>query len=167
MHGGNFQLKQHIFPLTDIKPNLYIPLPIIGSIYPIARSVFGTPQDLSHPNYQNMINQVTDAVKSHPHVVFVAGHDHGLQMIRDSNYNYIVSGGGSKTNRVSKGKNSLYAEQERGFAVMEVSTNKNVTVSFYTVTDSVRNSFSTTLLNFSSIPEPTGDSANVRLTLLM
>jgi hypothetical protein len=53
----------------------------------------------------------------------------------------------------------LYAEQARGFAVMEVSTNKNVTVSFYTVTDSVRNSFGTTLLNFSSVPEPTGDSA--------
>ena len=159
VHGGNFQLKQHIFPFTDINPKLWIPLPIIGSIYPIARSVFGTPQDLSHPNYQNMINQVTDAVKSHPHVVFVAGHDHGLQLIRDSSYNYIVSGGGSKTNRVSKGKNSLYAASERGFAVMEVSTNKNVTVSFYTVTDSVRNSFGTTLLNFSSVPELTGDSA--------
>ena len=159
VHGGNFQVKHHIFPLTDINPKLWIPLPIIGSIYPIARSVFGTPQDLSHPNYQNMINKVTDAVRSNPHVVFVAGHDHGLQLIRDSSYNYIVSGGGSKTNRVSKGKHSLYAEQERGFAVMEVSTNKNVTVSFYTVTDSVRNRFGTTLLNFSSVPEPTGDSA--------
>ena len=159
VHGGFFQLKHHIFPLTDIKKTLYIPLPVIGSIYPIARSVFGTPQDLSHPNYENMINLVTNAVKSHPHPVFVAGHDHGLQMIQDSNFNYIVSGGGCKINRVSKGKNSLYAESLRGFAVMEVSTNKNVTVAFYTVTDSVRNSFGTTLLNFSSIPEPTGDSA--------
>src|SRR6187200_3564811 len=159
VHGGYFQLKHHVFPLTDINPKLWIPLPVIGSIYPIARSVFGTPQDLSHPNYQNMINRVTDAVKSHKHVVFVAGHDHGLQMIQDSNYNYIVSGGGCKINRVSKGKNSLYAESERGFAVMEVSTNKNVTVSFYTVEDSVKNSFSTTLLNFSSLPEPTGDSS--------
>src|SRR6187399_2971321 len=159
VHGGNFQLKHHVFPLTDINPKLWIPLPVIGSIYPIARSVFGTPQDLSHPNYQNMINEVTGAVKSHKHVVFVAGHDHGLQMIQDSNYNYIVSGGGCKINRVSKGKNSLYAEPLRGFAVMEVSTNKNFTVSFYTVTDSVRNSFGTTLLNFSSLPEPTGDSS--------
>ncbi|HEX6846485.1 MAG TPA: metallophosphoesterase, partial [Chitinophagaceae bacterium] len=159
VHGGNFKLKQHIFPLTDIKKTLYVPLPVIGSVYPIARSVFGTPQDLSHPNYENMINQVTTVVKSHPHPVFVAGHDHGLQMIQDSNLNYIVSGGGCKINRVSQGKNSLYAESVRGFAVMEVSTNKNVTVSFYTVTDSVRNSFGTTLLNFSSLPEPTGDSA--------
>jgi Omp85 superfamily domain/Calcineurin-like phosphoesterase len=159
VHGGFFQLKHHIFPLTDIKPNLYIPLPIIGSIYPIARSVFGTPQDLSHPTYANMINEVTDAVKSNPNVVFVAGHDHGLQLIQDSSYNYIVSGGGCKINRVSKGKNSRYAESVRGFAVMEVSTNKNVTVSFYTVTDSVRNTFGASILNFSSLPELTGDSA--------
>ena len=160
VHGGFFQLKHHIFPFTDIKPNLYIPLPVIGSIYPIVRSVFGTPQDLTHPTYANMINRVTDAVKAHPHVVFVAGHDHGLQLIQDSSYNYIVSGGGCKINRVSKGKNSRYAESLRGFAVMEVSTNKNVTVNFYTVTDSVRNSFGTTLLNFSELPELTGDSSN-------
>lgn len=165
VHGGFFQLKHHIFPLTDIKPNLYVPLPVIGSIYPIARSVFGTPQDLSHPTYSNMINQVTSAVKSHPNVVFVAGHDHGLQLIQDSSYNYIVSGGGCKINRVSKGKNSRYAESVRGFAVMEVSTNKNVTVSFYTVTDSVRNSFGTTMLNFSSLPEPTGDSATRKVDI--
>ena len=159
VHGGFFTLKQHLFPFTDIKPNLYIPLPVLGSIYPIARSVFGTPQDLSHPTYANMINQVTTAVKAHPNVVFVAGHDHGLQWLKDSSYNYIVSGGGCKINRVSPGKKSLYAESVRGFAVMEVSINKNVTVDFYTVSDSVRKSYSNTMLNFASIPEPTGDSS--------
>ena len=33
-HGGVFTFKDHLFPLTNLKPNLYIPLPIIGSIYP-------------------------------------------------------------------------------------------------------------------------------------
>ncbi len=159
VHGGFFKLKQHIFPFTEIRPNLYIPLPILGSIYPIARSVFGTPQDLSHPNYANMIHDVTDAVKAHPHVVFVAGHDHGLQLIQDSSRSYIVSGGGCKIQRVSTSRKSLFAESVRGFVVMEVSTNKNVTVNYYTVSDSVRNKFGTTLMNFSSLPEPVGDSA--------
>lgn len=63
VHGGFYPLKQHIFPLTDIRKNLYIPLPVLGSIYPIARGVFGTPQDLSHPTYANMINQVKGARK--------------------------------------------------------------------------------------------------------
>ncbi|HEX5653476.1 MAG TPA: BamA/TamA family outer membrane protein [Chitinophagaceae bacterium] len=159
VHGGYFPLKSHIFPFTDIRKKLYIPLPVIGSIYPVARSVFGTPQDLSHPNYANMINEVTAAVKPHPNVVFVAGHDHGLQLIEDSNHHYIVSGGGCKTNRVSKSKKSPFVSQTLGFAVMEVSVNKNVTVNFYTVTDSTRNAFGTTLLNFSKIPEEKIDSS--------
>jgi hypothetical protein len=158
VHGGFFTLKQHIFPFTDARKNLYVPLPVIGSIYPIARSVFGSPQDLSHPAYTNMINQVTTAVKSHANVVFASGHDHGLQLIKDSNYHYIVSGGGCKTNRVSASKKSLFTDQTTGFAVMEVSKNKNVTVSFYTVTDSIRHPFTTTIINFSNIPEPTLDS---------
>ena len=149
VHGGYFPLKSHIFPFTDIRKKLYIPLPVLGSIYPVARSVFGTPQDLSHPAYANMINEVTAAVKPHPNVVFVAGHDHGLQLIEDSNHHYIVSGGGCKTNRVSKSKKSPFVSQTLGFAVMEVSVNKNVTVNFYTVTDSTRNAFGTTLINFS------------------
>jgi predicted MPP superfamily phosphohydrolase len=158
VHGGFYPLKQHIFPLTDIRKNLYIPLPVLGSIYPIARGVFGTPQDLSHPTYANMINQVKGAVKSHPNLVFLAGHDHGLQWIKDSSLQYIVSGGGCKTNRVSKSKKSPYASESTGFAVMEVSVNKNVTISFYTVTDSVRHAFEGTMFNFSKIPVEKIDS---------
>lgn len=164
MHGGFYTLKQHLFPLTDLKKNLYIPLPIIGSAYPIARSVFGTPQDLKHPNYANMVSEITDVVKaSAPNVVFVSGHDHNLQHIIDSSYNYIVSGGGCKQNRTSKNKNSLYNSSSQGFSVMEVSTNKNVTVDFYTVTDSIRKEYTATMLNFSSIPEVALDSAAVKI----
>jgi hypothetical protein len=36
-HGGNFTVKDHIFPLTVAVKWLYLPLPIIGSAYPIAR----------------------------------------------------------------------------------------------------------------------------------
>src|SRR5688572_9150019 len=96
-HGGYFTIKQHIFTFTDRRENLLIPLPVIGSVYPIARSVFGTPQDIKHPNYQNMITQIMGAVQDHPHVIMVAGHEHTLQLIQDSSYNYIVSGSGSKT----------------------------------------------------------------------
>ncbi|HEX7844278.1 MAG TPA: BamA/TamA family outer membrane protein, partial [Chitinophagaceae bacterium] len=69
-----------------------------------------------------------------------------------------VSGGGCKTNRVSESRKSLFVDQQTGFAVMEVSKNKNVTVTFYTVTDSVRNAYHTTILNFSAIPEPALDT---------
>src|SRR6478735_3215169 len=41
-HGGVYSFKDHIFPFTGLKENLYIPLPIIGSIYPLYRQIFGS-----------------------------------------------------------------------------------------------------------------------------
>jgi Omp85 superfamily domain/Calcineurin-like phosphoesterase len=157
MHGGYFTIKQHIFPLTDIKKSLYIPLPVIGSIYPIARSVFGTPQDLKHPNYANMVQEISTVVKaSSANVVFVSGHDHNLQYIKKNGYNYIVSGGGCKQNRTSKSGSSLYNSTTTGFSVMEVSKNKNVSVTFYTVVDSaIKKDYSSFMLNFTKITDTT------------
>jgi hypothetical protein len=165
IHGGYYGPKQHIFPFTDMVAKAYIPLPVIGSIYPIARSVFGTPQDLPHPNYRNMVNKISAIAKNHPKLVFVAGHEHNLQLIQDSSFSYIVSGGGCKSSRVSHTKKSPFVAALPGFVVLEVSTNKNLTSAFYTVeagttmsADSIKRAYDTTLLNFSFIPEPVQDS---------
>ena len=162
-HGGYFTVKQHIFPFTDIVPNLYIPLPVIGSIYPIARSVFGSPQDLKHPLYAAMINDVEKVAKKYPNVIFVAGHEHSLALIKDSSYNYIVSGGGSKHNRVSKSKKTHFVTNTNGFAVLETSTNKNVRVTFYTAEDTVKMAYSEVMENFSKIPTPLADSSTRKI----
>ena len=77
-HGGYFTWKQHIFPFTEIRENLYISLPVIGSAYPIARGVFGTPQDIKRPWYTNIINRIYASLMSPPKVIGViklgAGH---------------------------------------------------------------------------------------------
>ena len=160
-HGGYFKLKQHIFPFTDINPKFYFPLPIIGSAYPLTRAVFGTAQDLKHPLYQELINSLENVVKGHPNVIFVSGHEHTLQMIQDSSYNYIVSGSGSKTSRVSYSRNTLFASSDNGFATLRVSKNKIVRATFYNVYgDSVKQSYTRNILDFSKIkkPEPMGDT---------
>ncbi|MFI5133232.1 MAG: BamA/TamA family outer membrane protein [Chitinophagales bacterium] len=131
-HGGYFTLKQHIFPLTDVSPGLYIPLPVIGSIYPITRGWFGNIQDVKHPQYKNFISKVEDALKQHPNVIDAAGHDHNLQLLQHDSITYIVSGAGSKTVQVKKGKYSLFAKSTLGFAVIEVSSDGKVDVKFYT-----------------------------------
>ncbi len=153
-HGGYYTLKQHIFPFTDLKPNLYIPLPVLGSVYPLTRAVFGTSQDLQHPFYQSMVHDIEAVIKGNPNVIYLAGHEHGLQLIKDSGYNYIVSGGGCKMNRVSKSKNTKYAVETTGFATLQVSKNKNVTVNFYEVEgDSVKMAYNENILDFSKVPE--------------
>jgi predicted phosphodiesterase len=158
IHGGYFTIKQHIFPLTDIKPNLYVPLPLIGSVYPVTRGVFGTPQDLSHPAYQNMIHDVQKVVKSHPNVVFVSGHEHNLQYIRDSNYSYIISGSGTKHTRVSPNENLLFSSDLNGFAVLNISKRKTADIAFYTVNDSIKQAFKGRVIDFSKVPIPPTDN---------
>ena len=161
IHGGYFRLKQHIFPLTDMKPNLWIPLPVIGSLYPIVRGIFGTPEDLHYPAYANMINGIENITKNHSNIIFVGGHEHTLQLIKDSSY-YIVSGGGSKSTRVSHSNKTNYAEAALGFAALEISKNKNVHVDFYTVNqDSVHHSYSKNLFNFSTIENEPADSSKI------
>lgn len=164
IHGGFFTLKQHIFPLTEMWPRLYIPLPGLGSIYPIARGVFGTPQDLNHPEYKNMINDVQEVAKQHSNLIFVAGHEHNLQLIKDSSYYYVVSGSGTKSTRVSKNKNAPFTSQQNGFAVLTISKNKNVNITFHTVEkDSVATPYQALLMNFSR-PENPADSLNDKST---
>lgn len=131
IHGGYYTLKQHIFPLTDAKPSLYVPLPVIGSVYPLVRGVFGTREDLPHPLYQKMIKGIEEAIPAGTPVVFVSGHDHTLQLIKDLDRHYIVSGSGAKDNRVKKGKHSLFASRRNGFSVIDILHNGTVRVNFY------------------------------------
>jgi hypothetical protein len=86
-------------------------MPIIGSIYPITRGIFGTIQDLPHPKYQYMVNTITSVLKTHRNVIHVSGHEHTLQLIQDSSRNYIVSGSGCKTSRVNKGKKAVFVSE--------------------------------------------------------
>lgn len=158
-HGGYFTFKQHIFPFTDAMPNLYIPLPLLGSTYPLTRAVFGTAQDLKHPLYQHMIGAIDNVIKGYTNIIHVSGHEHTLQYIVDSSRYYIVSGSGSHINRVSKARNTKYAAAITGYAVLEVSKNKNVDVKFYTVDgDSVKESYSAHVTDFSKLPVPAPDT---------
>ncbi|GAB4092988.1 bifunctional metallophosphoesterase/BamA family protein [Flaviaesturariibacter terrae] len=134
VHGGAYTLKQHIFPLAEAIHGLYIPLPVLGSIYPIARGVFGNVQDFNHPAYRAMAKAVEDVLRKYPNTITVAGHDHSQQLLRkpkDSLY-YIVSGAVAELTRIKKANNNLlYGDVHNGFAVLEVMKSGKVNVRFY------------------------------------
>ena len=110
-----------------------------------------------------MITAVEKVVKKYPNIILTGGHEHSLQLIKDSSFNYVVSGGGSKHNRVSTNKRTPFATTTNGFAVLEISTNKNVRVSFYTVEDSLKMAYSEVIQNFSTIPKPFADSSTRKI----
>ncbi|HEY2727421.1 MAG TPA: BamA/TamA family outer membrane protein, partial [Parafilimonas sp.] len=160
IHGGYFTIKQHIFPFTEMKKSLYIPLPVIGSIYPITRSVFGTAQDLHAPQYENMWQDFQSVLKKYPNVIYIAGHEHNLQLIKDSSSYYLISGAGTNRTRVSKNKQHLlYGARQYGFAELQVSKNKNVRYSIYNVNEhSIKRAYDSTLVNFAHIAKQAADT---------
>lgn len=136
VHGGDYGWKEHLFPLTALNPNLWIPLPVLGSVYPISRGVFGNIQDIRHPLYQIMANTVEEALKDHPNAIVVAGHDHSLQLILKDSMPHIVSGSGAKLSRVkSRGKKGklLFSDLEHGFSMLEVHKSGRVNAKFYNI----------------------------------
>jgi len=74
VHGGNFSLKQHLFPLTEFKDNLWIPLPLLGSAYPAYRKITGSPQDATNLHNQELMQGLDKiAKKIRAKVIFASG----------------------------------------------------------------------------------------------
>ena len=148
VHGGYFSLKQHVFPLTDLIKPLYLPLPFIGSAYPLARGVFGNIQDIPHPLYRDMIKKTENALSANENILYVSGHDHVLQLLKDNNKNYIVSGSGAKDSRVRKKSISSFASVQKGFTLLEMNEAGELTATFFSVDkqNSVKQLYTSSLL---------------------
>jgi hypothetical protein len=134
-HGGYFSFRDHLFPLTGLNRKLYIPLPVIGSLYPFLRTTFVNPEDLKHPRYQDMIHRIDSVFANYPNLIHVAGHDHGLQFILNDGIQ-VVSGSGAKHSYVSRGKHALYASVHPGYVIVDRLINNYVRFTYYADTGS-------------------------------
>jgi hypothetical protein len=144
VHGGYFTWKDHLFPFTAINHNLYIPLPVIGSLYPLFRSTMLNPEDLKHALYKEMIRRVDGVFGQYPNLVHVAGHEHGLQFIK-SDQVQVVSGAGAKHTPNKKGKYSLFHTAVQGYVTADLLTDNSIRFDYYTYTDTgVRKEYSYT-----------------------
>src|SRR5690606_32409264 len=109
------------------------------SIYPLLRStVFRTAEDVKHPHYRELIESVTDALGNHPRVIYVSGHDHGLQLIQDDTFTQVVSGSGAKTSNIRMASDLRYRFGQQGLTVMDFLTHGETKVSFYIVNKDLR-----------------------------
>jgi hypothetical protein len=140
-HGGSFTLGDHILPLRNIKSWLWIPLPIIGSLYPLARQHGITNQDLSGRKYGEMARALEAVFARYPPLVVASGHDHDLQVIRGgrsdiTNAGYqLVSGAGilGHTGLVRKVDGSLFERNAAGFMRLDVTRDGRIRLSVTTV----------------------------------
>ena len=143
-HGGYYSWKDHLFPLTLLHKSLYLPMPGVGSLYPLLRrTVFLNPEDIPHPKYRDLIDRVRTLTDPYTNLIHVAGHDHGLQFIEEGSFHQIVSGAGAKDTYAKKGKHSLFAHAAQGFVVLDYLTDRRSRIAFYTyAADSVSLEFS-------------------------
>ncbi len=118
-HGGKFTVKQHIFPLTEMNPGLYFPLPGLGSLSAIFRGTIGSRQDMANKNYRDLRAAILSAARKNGNFVIASGHEHGLQYIENDGQSFVVSGSGSKRSPVGMGKGSQFASSELGYSTLE------------------------------------------------
>lgn len=133
-HGGYFTLKDYIFPLTLVRDNYYIPLPVIGAIYPLLRQYGVSRQDLSNKDYQQLKRGLLSILEDEKNVVIATGHEHALQLNKYKDINHIISGAGSKSTSLIKGNNALFAYGgggAKGFARLNYYSNGQCWVEFW------------------------------------
>lgn len=130
-HGGYFPVKEHIFPLTYLSDELFIPLPVLGSLHPTARYLGISKQDPSHPAYDALIKAVNEATHRKTDLVIASGHEHSLQYFYEDEKHYIVSGSGSKPSYVKRGQDLAFGYEKEGFAKLYYYTDGSVWMEFY------------------------------------
>jgi hypothetical protein len=141
IHGGSFTLGDHIFPLRNFKRWLWIPLPLIGSLYPFARQMGISNQDVFGGKYRLMRGAFERAFYQHPPLVVASGHDHDLQVIRGGRSGItwaayqLVSGAGilGHASVVRDIEGTLFKREAAGFMRLDVTRNGRVRLSVTTV----------------------------------
>jgi hypothetical protein len=123
VHGGHFNWRDHIFPLRAAVSWLWLPLPLIGSLYPTARQEGISSQDVPSRPYQRMIKAFTRAFAGAPPSLYASGHDHNLQVIRGGPAKLLlVSGAGiyGHTSEVTRVRGTLFARDASGYARLDI-----------------------------------------------
>jgi hypothetical protein len=130
-HGGHYSLGDHIFPLRLKYHNLYFPLPVIGSIYPLARMYGASRQDIPNPKYQQLRNALYSITRDRDNVVIAAGHEHNLQLQNYNEVMHIISGSGAKETFAVGGRGAVFVHKEKGFSRLNYYKNGEVWVEFW------------------------------------
>ena len=139
IHGGYFTFADHVFPLSIVAKYAFLPLPVIGSIYPLARKYGGINQDIPHPAYQDYKKNLLELFAKYPNVIYANGHEHNLQYFEDAQTksHFITSGSGCKTQHVKPGSggDAIFSDKEKGLARLNYYDDGQVWVEFLVPSD--------------------------------
>jgi hypothetical protein len=131
--GGKFSLVQHLFPLADVIPGAYIPLPVVGSIIRAVQGVGGGTRDVQNLRYQRFINKLKTGIDDEANIIFVSGHEHNMMLVHEKEYMQIVAGSGSIRGPANAGNNANFVAGQIGYSRLDFYPDGSVFTGFYTV----------------------------------
>ncbi|MBL0910808.1 MAG: metallophosphoesterase [Bacteroidia bacterium] len=129
-HGGKFPVTAHFFPLREFNRKLWIPLPVLGSIYVLFRKS-GYIQDLTNKRYKQLQQRLESVMEQYPNTIYLNGHDHSLQYIPKNGVHYVTSGAGTESSHVVKHKRLHFGYPGRGHAEINIYPGNEVWLEFY------------------------------------
>ncbi|MFK7969417.1 MAG: BamA/TamA family outer membrane protein [Bacteroidia bacterium] len=128
---GKMSWKQHLFPLTDARPKMYIPLPVFGTIYASMRQNVGQPKDLINARFDPFRKELLDQIRQNGQVIYLAGHSNNMQLLQVED-NYLLNAGSiGRVSFMGKDPNLRYRAAARGFAEVAFKSNGDVFANFY------------------------------------
>jgi hypothetical protein len=135
-HGGYFGIDDHLFPLRHLVPWLWLPLPGLGSIYPLSRQEGISGQDLTGSANRRMRAALEGGMGDHPPLVWASGHDHNLQVLDGASARHLlVSGAGiyGHESGVTRLVTTRFARADAGFMKLELLRDGRVRLAVLTV----------------------------------
>ena len=130
-HGGQFSLRQQLFPVGG-----NFPLPILGTAINLLRKTSGISNtDLQNKRYLDLKKRIVTLSQENDKVIFASGHEHSLQYIIENNIPQIVSGAGSKVNPTRNTGGGLFSAGVPGYARLDVYTDGSSKVTFISSED--------------------------------
>jgi hypothetical protein len=136
VHGGHFGWKDHLFPLREWKRWLWLPLPGLGSLYPMVRQGGMITEDLPSARYTRMRSAFLGVLGRHHPLAWASGHEHSLQVIEGDQVRYlIVSGAGIVGHTRAPGRlaSTLFASGEAGFFRLDLEAGGGASLAAVTV----------------------------------
>lgn len=117
-------------------------------------------QDINEDIYDAYIRDISAIIPKERDVVFVAGHDHSLQVLKadktpNTGPDYsLISGAGSKTSRTCHGPDTLFAQETLGFMAIDFWDSGATTLTVFAFNSSkeqFENAYELSLFDFTPI----------------
>jgi hypothetical protein len=137
-HGGYVSLEDQLFPLRRFAGWLFLPLPGLGSLQPLARGLGVSNQDIAGSQNRRMREAMAAAMAEHPPLAWADGHDHNLQVLDgrgEGPRHLLVSGAGffGHGSAVTTLVGTRFKSRDAGFMRLDVTAAGRVRLGVLTV----------------------------------